>query len=102
MEGRREMFAAKREYSKTWKRERRCLQQKEEREHCAKERRGGGYLQKNGEDREEVFTVEQGRDQERGVYSRTGKGEKVFTVEREKEREGVYSRTGKGERRRLQ
>lgn len=37
---------------------------------------GGGYLQKNGEGREEVFTVEQGRDQERGVYSRTGKGEK--------------------------
>ena len=80
LEGRREMFAAKRErggYSTTWKRERRCLQQKEEREHCGKgKKRGGGYLQKNGEGREEVFTVEQGRDQERGVYSRTGKGEK--------------------------
>lgn len=41
-----------------------------------RKKRGGGYLQKNGEGREEVFTVEQGRDQERGVYSRTGKGEK--------------------------
>ena len=57
LEGRREMFAAKRErggYSKTWKRERRCLQQKEEREHCGKEKKRGGG----------------------GIYRRTGKAER--------------------------
>ena len=113
------MFTAEGGRQHCWKGEGKCLQQNGRGEVTVKrgsergcvynrrrkgnsvERGGGGVFTEEREGREEVFTVEQGKDQERGVYSRTGKGE-VFTVERGKEREGVYIRTGKGERRRLQ